>query len=232
MPRRYKKKTKSPGGKFGRTLGILLIILIIIAALWRGGKLDFSFLNSTDTWYLTLVNSTNPVPSGWKTDLTELKDGERVDSRTYPYLQQMFDDCRADGLLPVVKSSYRTSQDQQKIFDEKTDEFIAQGYLEDEAEKQANKWAAKAGYSEHQLGLAVDIDSEDTLVCSNEAVWEWLRTHCDAYGFILRYPSGKEEVTQCSYEPWHFRYVGKEAAKTIMDGSITLEEYLANEKTK
>ena len=115
------------------------------------------------------------------------------------------------------------------MLDEKAAAFVAEGYSEEEALKQAKTVAAESGFSEHQLGLAVDIDSEDTSVCSNEAVWEWLRANCANYGFILRYPAGKEDITGISYEPWHFRFVGKDAAKKIMDSGITLEEYLNKE---
>ncbi len=222
------RRAKGRKRSFGWVFGLLLIVLIALAVL-RLGKLDLGFLHK-EQWNLTLVNSYNAVPDDWKVELTELKNGEKVDSRIYPYLQEMFDDCRSDGLLPIVKSSYRTAEDQQKIFDEKTAEFAAAGYSGDDAREQANKWAAKPGYSEHQLGLAVDIDSEDLSVCSNEAVWEWMEAHCAEYGFILRYPPDKEDVTGCSYEPWHFRYVGEEAAKAIMDRGITLEEYLAGQK--
>ena len=227
MAKHVYKKRRGHGGSL---IVFLMIVLVVVGALWYTGKLDLSFLNKGDPWNLTLVNKTNQVPEGWKSDLTELKNGEKVDSRIYPNLQEMFDACRADGLLPIVKSSYRTADDQQSQFDEKVDEFIAAGYSADEAREQANNWAAKPGYSEHQLGLAVDIDSEDLSVCSNEAVWEWLKSHCAEYGFILRYPDGKTDVTGCSYEPWHFRYVGKEAAKAIMEQGITLEEYLAGQK--
>lgn len=223
----YGKKKKGHGA--AKVISFLLIVLVALGTLWFTGKLDMSFFHKAN-WNLTLVNSTNKIPDDWKGELTELKNDESVDSRIYPDLQKMFDACRADGLMPLVKSSYRTAEDQQQIFDEKTSEFTAAGYAEDDAREQANQWAAKPGYSEHQLGLAVDIDSEDLSVCSNEAVWEWLKAHCAEYGFILRYPSGKEDITDCSYEPWHFRYVGEDAAKTIMEQGITLEEYLKEQK--
>lgn len=173
-----------------------------------------------------LVNGSHPVPDDWESELTQLKNGQQVDSRIYPHLQEMFDACREDGLLPLILSSYRSSEDQQREFDEKADQFLAQGYSKDEANQLASTWAAQPGYSEHQLALAMDINSADLSVCSNEDVWEWMSKHCSEYGFILRYPSGKEDITGISYEPWHFRYVGKEAAKEISKNGITLEEYL------
>lgn len=210
---------------FGRFLLLILLVACVVGALWFKGKLDIGNLFE-DEWYLTLVNNTHAIPDNWDIKFTELKNGEKVDSRIYPNLQEMFNACREAGLLPLVMSSYRTAEDQQAMLDEKKATFVAEGYSEQEALAQAKAVAAEPGYSEHQLGLAVDIDSEDTSVCSNEELWEWLRLNCADYGFILRYPSGKENITGISYEPWHFRYVGKDAAKKIMDSGITLEEYL------
>lgn len=177
-------------------------------------------------WNLTLVNPWNPVPSGWEMEFTELRNDERVDSRMYPELQRMFDDCRAAGLLPLVYSGYRTQEMQQELYDNKIAAYLAEGCTQEEAERNASQWVAEPGTSEHQLGLAVDIDSEDISRCSDEAVWDWLKEHCAEYGFILRYPADAVEITGIQHEPWHFRYVGQEAAKEIMERGITLEEYL------
>lgn len=216
----YKRKHSHP---IRNILIILLLCAIVFAGVKYGPKLIASI---SQPWNLTLVNSTNSVPDDWHPELTQLKNGQQIDSRIYPHLQEMFDACRNDGLLPVVLSSYRTDDDQQGEFDTKVESFTAQGYSEDEALSLAASWAAKPGFSEHQLGLAVDIDSEDLTVCSNEQVWEWMSEHCAEYGFILRYPNGKDSITGYSYEPWHFRYVGKDAAKEISEKGITLEEYL------
>lgn len=179
-------------------------------------------------WSLVLVNTDNPLPESWDIELTELRYGEQVDSRMYPYLQDMFDACRADGLLPMVNSSFRSHADQQRIMNNYIADYLAQGYSEADAKTEAEKWVAIPGTSEHQLGLAVDIDSDDLSQCSNEAVWSWMAEHCAEYGFILRYPEGKEDITGIAHEPWHFRYVGKEAAAEIMASGLTLEEYLEN----
>ena len=89
----------------------------------------------------------------------------------------------------------------------------------------AEQWVAIPGYSEHELGLAVDINA-DKERSYGEEVYCWLAENAWRYGFILRYPQGKEEITGIDYEPWHYRYVGYEAAKTIYEEDITLEEYL------
>ncbi|MBP3651796.1 MAG: M15 family metallopeptidase, partial [Clostridia bacterium] len=90
----------------------------------------------------------------------------------------------------------------------------------------ALKWASYPGYSEHQLGLAVDINSADQENCSNDRVWDWMKRNCQNYGFIWRYPGVKSDITGISNEDWHFRYVGKEAAVYIMSNRLCLEEYL------
>lgn len=138
----------------------------------------------------------------------------------------MFDACRADGLYPLVWSSYRDTSEQQRMMEEKVDTFLAQGMSQREAEKEAKLWVAEPGYSEHELGLAVDINSESEELCASWDVYAWLQEHCWEYGFILRYPEDKTEITGIDYEPWHFRYVGKEAAREIMESGICLEEYI------
>ena len=177
-------------------------------------------------WYLTLVNSEYAVPEEWDIELTELRDDQRVDSRMYPDLQDMFDACRADGLYPLVWSSYREESDQQRLMDEKIESYISAGLSQHDAKKEAKLWVAEPGYSEHQLGLAVDINSEDENLCSSWDVYAWLAEHCAEYGFILRYPEDKTDITGIDYEPWHFRYVGKEAAQEIMASGMCLEEYI------
>lgn len=180
-------------------------------------------------WNLIFVDAEHSVPSDWEVTLVDLRGGEQVDRRIIDPLQEMFDACRADGLLPIVYSGYRSQETQQSIYDRNLAGNIADGYSLEEAEALTRQWVALPGTSEHQLGLAVDIDSEDPDQCSDEAVWAWLLEHCAEYGFILRYPAGKTDITGIGYEPWHFRYVGKEAAQSIMSEGITLEEYLSNE---
>ena len=182
-------------------------------------------LNAGDGWLL-LVNSSNAIPDGYApTELTELSNGQSVDKRIYPSLQSMFDDARAQGVYPVVSSGYRTAKQQQSEMDDKIQEYIDDGKSEDEARTLAATYVAQVGYSEHEAGLAIDIVAKANK-SDDDTVWAWMKEHCAEYGFILRYPEGKEGVTGMSYEPWHFRYVGVEAAQKIMGAGITLEEYL------
>lgn len=108
--------------------------------------------------------------------------------------------------------------------DDKIQNYINQGYSRSRAERTAKEWVALPETSEHQLGIAVDINA-DKFKCSNEEVYIWLAENAYKYGFILRYPMGKQEITGTSYEPWHYRYVGTDVANEIYERGICLEEY-------
>lgn len=178
----------------------------------------------SEEWNLIVVNRWNELPEDYSVELTELLNGQKVDSRIYPYLQEMFDAARAEGIYPIVREGYRTAEEQQEILDDKIQTYINQGYSQSRAEKTAKEWVALPGTSEHQLGIAVDINA-DKSKCSNEDVYTWLAENAYKYGFILRYPPGKQEITGTSYEPWHYRYVGVDAAQEIYEQGICLEEY-------
>ena len=183
-----------------------------------------------DSWNLILVNPWNKIPQGYIVELTWLKNGHAVDERAYPDLQDMMDACREAGLSPVICSSYRTWEKQQSLFDNKVQWLVEQGYSREDAEEETGKSIAVPGTSEHQTGLALDIvDMNNQHLDSSQertAVQQWLMAHSWEYGFILRYPNGKSDVTGIIYEPWHYRYVGKEVAQEIYEQGITLEEYL------
>ena len=177
-----------------------------------------------ESWKLLLVNADHPLPEGFTVSLKELRNGHHVDERIYPELQQMFDDARAAGIYPFINESFRTAERQQQIMDSYIARYEAQGMSHDEAVKQAHSLVAEPGTSEHQLGLALDIIAE--FDADSTATWNWLRDNAWRYGFILRYPADKVDLTGIDYEPWHFRYVGKEAAREITERGICLEEYL------
>lgn len=176
-------------------------------------------------WELILVNRDNYIPRSYKVDLTELSNGEKVDAKIYPPLQEMFDAARAEGLELFVAAGYRTQDEQQRLLDEKIGAYQDEGYPRKEAEKLAGQWVALPGTSEHQLGIAVDINA-DTEKSSSDAVYDWLAENGYRYGFIKRYPSDKTDITGIINEPWHYRYVGREAAGEIYRQGICLEEYI------
>ncbi|MCM1262567.1 MAG: M15 family metallopeptidase [Butyrivibrio sp.] len=188
------------------------------------GDYGSRYISVSDEWNLIVVNRWNKIPEGYDVTLTELSNGQQIDSRIYPYLQEMFDDMRAEGIYPIVREGYRTEEEQQKTFDEKVQAYRNEGYSRKRAEKAAKAVVAIPGTSEHQLGIAVDINA-DKERSDNEEVYAWLAENAHRYGFILRYPQGKEDITGTSYEPWHYRYVGAEAAENIFKDNICLEEY-------
>lgn len=181
------------------------------------------------TWSLILVNKHNAIPAGYSVELEQLSNGEQIDIRIYHSLQELFDAARADGVYPIVASGYRSTEKQKKFMDEKIGEYEAKGYSTARAQEQAEKWVAIPGTSEHQLGIAVDINADGMHSSANE-VYEWLDENSYRFGFIRRYPPDKTDITGVSNEPWHYRYVGVEAATEIYRQKICLEEYLNTEK--
>ncbi len=149
-----------------------------------------------------------------------------MDERIYDSLMEMLEDAKEAnwGQLPRVVSGYRTMEQQQRIYDEKLAEYRQEGYSDDEAEALVQQWVATPGYSEHQLGSAVDING------ATYDVYFWLQENSYKYGFIFRYPGHKTEVTGVAEEVWHYRYVGVEAAAEIYEQGICLEEYVERKK--
>ena len=188
-----------------------------------GASTDQAFDGEIDP--LMLVNSTHALPEGYTVELTELSNGQSVATLIYPALQQMFDDARSQGIYPIVASGYRTPEKQQSLMDEKIQSLVEQGYSQESAQTEALKWVNQVGYSEHQSGLAVDINA-DGIHSAGYEVYDWLAQNAWQYGFILRYPEDKTDITGTGYEPWHYRYVGVEAAQAITQQGVCLEEYL------
>lgn len=185
---------------------------------------------TADNWKLLLVNPWNSLPEGFSVQTVTLDSGDQVDERCYPDLQAMMDACRAEGLSPVICSAYRTQADQESLYQAEVGRQLDTGYSQSDAEAEAGKVVAVPGTSEHQLGLAVDIvDINNQLLDESQEhteVQQWLMEHSWEYGFILRYPNEKSEITGIIYEPWHYRYVGKEDAEKIHSQGVCLEEYL------
>lgn len=186
---------------------------------------DFGEEASEEEWCLILVNQEHFVPEDYEVDLVELSNGQCVDRRIYPALQEMFDVARGEGIYPVVASGYRTAQKQQSLMDEKIIAYMAKGCSVQEAKKKAEIWVAAVGTSEHQLGICVDINADGVHSAGNE-VYEWLDENGYRFGFIKRYPEDKTEITGIRNEPWHYRYVGRKAAAEIYHRGVCLEEYL------
>ena len=181
-------------------------------------------------WNLMLVNGTHFVEDGYEPKLAEVENNYMVDARIVKDLQAMLRDGRRAGMNFWICSAYRSMEKQIQLYDNKVKRLQGEGMSFTQAQLQAGKEVAYPGTSEHHLGLAVDIVAKDYQLLDDKQAdtkeAKWLKENCWRYGFILRYPLDKTEETGIVFEPWHYRYVGIEAAKEIMEQGICLEEYL------
>lgn len=183
---------------------------------------------------LVLVNPWHELPEGYEPELQLVSDDgdtqQYMDVRCADALLEMIYDCAEAGCQPYICSAYRTMERQQYLFNNKIARLVAAGTDPEEAPEIAAMSVAVPGTSEHQLGLAADIIdlSYTNLDEAQEQTptQKWMMENSWKYGFILRYPNGSSDITGIIYEPWHYRYVGPDAAKEIYDLGVTLEEYL------
>ena len=167
--------------------------------------------------YVVMVNRWNPVPEDYTTDLVDYR-GWKVSKECYDALTEMLKQVSSVGYYEIT-SAYRSISSQQAIWDRRMSNYLASGYSKEGAYTAVIQSVAIPGTSEHHLGLAIDI-------AGGTSVHGWLAEHCWEYGFIVRYPDGKTDVTGIIYEPWHYRYVGKDLAKELYDLGLTMEEYM------
>lgn len=192
-----------------------------------GVELDANFKN------LLLVNGSHPLSEDYDytKDLTTIPEEyhngqlDQINKDIWPYLKAMIDDARKEGVNLSVWSPYRSYNIQQMLFNRQKQKQIEAGVPESEADAKAASIVARPGTSEHHTGLAADINMADDAF-ENTPMYAWLTEHCQDYGFIMRYPKDKIDVTGVIYESWHYRFVGINVAKDIKNKGITLEEYL------
>ncbi len=189
---------------------------------------------SEDDWRLILINKQHSIPDGYEEEvplgnISTMKGIMHCDERIIDDLLDMIQAAKDDGVTLAICSPYRDLQYQEMLFNRKIRKYMKRGLSYMEAYQLASQAVTVPNASEHQIGLALDIVT-DTYVALNEgfaktAAGKWLAENSCKYGFILRYPKGKEDITGIEYEPWHFRYVGAEAATLITEQGITLEEF-------
>lgn len=193
--------------------------------------LDVEFSN------LLLVNEKNPLPADYdyESGLVSL-DGkyrngqlDKISAQIEPYVKAMCEAAWAENVSLKVWSPYRSYATQKMLFDNRVNGYINQGYSAQEAEKKALTINARPGTSEHHTGLAIDFN------CANDSfegmpAYTWMQQHAHEYGFIMRYPEDKTEITGVIYEPWHWRFVGISEAEKIKNSGLCLEEYLEKYK--
>ncbi len=173
-----------------------------------------------DSWEYVLVNAEHSIGE-YAPELGEFE-GQKLDQRILEPMQSFVAGARAEGLSVFLSSGYRGYEEQQYLFNRKVEQY---------GEEQAATIVSRPGTSEHQTGLACDITDEyyelKNESLENTALYQWMSRHCQEYGFIVRYPKDKEEITGIIYEPWHFRYVGVEAATYMVEHNLCLEEFVA-----
>lgn len=181
-------------------------------------------------WYLLLANGENPLPQDFAPQVEVVQNSYKMDSRVAPIMKEMIEDAKADGVDLLVCSAYRSIEKQTQLFNDQVALFVAQGMSREKAEAQTATMIAVPGTSEHHTGLAADIvtPTHQTLdpEFANTEAGKWLQEHAVEYGFVLRYPEEKQDITNIIYESWHYRYVGKEHAKLMKENNLCLEEYL------
>lgn len=177
-------------------------------------------------WNLTLVNSENKMPDRYEVELENIDQYRKFDSRAIEYLNSMINDMKASGAINIwPQSTYRSVETQTELYNNKVQYFKSIGKSEQEAKALTEQVINKPGCSEHNLGLAVDFNYvKESFKDTKE--YAWLKENAADYGFILRYPKEKENITKVSYEPWHWRFVGIEHAKKINELGMCLEEYI------
>lgn len=179
---------------------------------------------------LVLINGSHPVQEGYTFEHYTLNCGEDIDARSHTDLVNMLEACNAAGNEYKIVSGYRDQVAQQRDFDDTVAALISQeGLSQEDAEAKAALSVQRPGYSEHETGLAIDIAGlnyttlDESL--ASDATVAWLDNNCYMYGYIVRYPADKTDITGIVFEPWHFRYVGVEAATFMHDNNLTLEEF-------
>ena len=183
-------------------------------------------LSLLDDWQIRLVNRDNPLPDDFTVELENLDASRKFDKRAIEPLKQMICDMRDQGIKNIwAQSTYRSIEYQKGLYEKSINKYLKQGKSQEEAQKLTDEYINRPGTSEHHLGLAVDFNNVDEGF-ENTKAYKWLLENASDYGFILRYPKEKENITGIEYEPWHWRYVGLEHAKKMKEQNLCLEEYV------
>lgn len=186
--------------------------------------------NEINSFSLILVNKENKLPNDFTVNLKDIGGNNKIDERIYDNFINMMNAAKSDNIDLLVISSYRTVERSEYLFNRQVNMYLNDGYTKEEAEKEAEKWVARPYTSEHHTGLALDIvtptyTSLDHGYKETKAA-KWLFDNAYKYGFVLRYPEDKIEITKYTFEPWHYRFVGISNAKVMKELNLCLEEYL------
>lgn len=178
-----------------------------------------------ENWERTLINSNYRISENYTPDLVYVcGSGERLDKKVAPHYEKMYEAAKADGVTLTPCSGYRSYETQERNYNNKVSFYESQGYSNKDAQVKAATIIMPPGSSEHNLGYAMDIVCVDEWFEDTEE-FKWLTEHAAEYGFIMRYPKDKQDITKVIYEPWHWRYVGVELAQELKSSGLVMEEY-------
>lgn len=177
-------------------------------------------------WRITLANFENILPEDFTVKVANIDENRQFDARAVDELKDMMNDMKKAGINNIwVQSAYRSMEKQKELYDNSVKKYLKQGKTQEEAERLTDEYINKPGSSDHNLGLAIDFNYVDNKFEDLKG-FKWLKENAEDYGFVLRYPKDKEDITKISYESWHWRYVGKEHAKEMNELNMCLEEYV------
>lgn len=184
-------------------------------------------ITDAEKWNLTIINTKYPLPDSYAPTLSNAINGSNIqlDSRVSEHYAEMYAAAKLSGCVLTPYSGYHTYALQENTFNRKVNFYVNKGMSAEEANQKASAQVLPAGCSEHNAGLAMDIVSASSDFI-NTKEYKWLCENAHNYGFILRYPEDKTAITGMNFEPWHWRYVGTQAAKEMKEKNQCLEEYL------
>lgn len=221
---------RPPKAKKKRWVLLIAILLVLLSLVFLGTRLHRWKEEQERAKLLTLVDREHPVEDDYNVEFTLIGEGQMVDSRCVDDLEQMMADCRRAGGMPEITASFRTWGAQERVYEEALAPLLESGLSREQAEQRLVRKIEQPGCSEHQLGLAVDFaeqgsDLPPDLQTATTTI-RWLQDNSWRYGFILRFPADKTEITGMDCRPWHYRYVGRAAAGQIHELGLSLEEYV------
>ena len=247
------KKKKLNKKKIAVVIALLLLIIILVMKIAKhdktvetfteGNSVESNLTSTVDNiqtqeepeekiekeitdWRLTLANYENLLPEDFTVEVANIDSARQFDVRAIGELNDMLNAMKKAGITNIwVQSAYRSVARQKELYDNSIQKYLKQGKTQEEAENLTNEYINKPGSSDHNLGLAVDFNYVDNKFEKLDG-FKWLQKNAENYGFILRYPKDKEDITKISYESWHWRYVGKEHAKKMNELNMCLEEYV------
>ena len=202
----------------------IILVLVLALLLYSCYTTNFIQINDPAENLLILVNKENKIPDDFGINLISIKD-IYVAEVLLNDLIEMQNAALEENIRIMINSAWRNSDKQEQIFNNTVADFVNDGNSQDVALEKAKKISALPGYSEHETGLAIDFTNGGSYEDKLE-MWDWLSKNAHKYGFILRYPQGKEDITGYDYEAWHYRYVGKHNAEIMFENDLCLEEYL------